>query len=186
MFSHICSWTQRICSEMSRKEVISLISVLRFYIGLWIPSKWSKLLLTQCFLSTSSSASHFRVKNGYFFDIISPSKNVVSIGYSNVRPVIFKYPHRYEFSSSTCWNDDEFQYLHYHRKNLTFSGGQTQKKFTCKTTSTAYELPFDFCEPSNFEPLYKRVFGKPNCLDCDGGGITSVRTGISFISSERW
>lgn len=51
-------------------------------------------------------------------------------------------------------------------------------ELTCNTTSTAYELPFDFCEPSNFEPLYKSVFGKPNCLDCDGGGITSVLTGI--------
>lgn len=47
-------------------------------------------LQTQCFLSTSSSASHLRVKNGYFFDIISPSKNVVKVGNSSVRPLIFK------------------------------------------------------------------------------------------------
>lgn len=39
-------------------------------------------ILTQCFLSTSSSASHFRVRNGRFILIISPAKNVVSIGYS--------------------------------------------------------------------------------------------------------
>lgn len=37
---------------------------------------------TQCFLSTSSSASHFLVRNGRFRLIISPAKNVVSVGYS--------------------------------------------------------------------------------------------------------
>lgn len=53
---------------------------------------------------------------------------------------------------------------------------------TCSTTSTAYELPFDFCEPLNFEPLYKSVFGNPNCLDCDGGGgTTSHFTGILSV-----
>ena len=60
--------------------------------------------LTQCFLSTSSSASHFLVRNGYFLLIISPSKNVVKVGNSSVKPLIFRYPHKYEFSSSTCWN----------------------------------------------------------------------------------
>lgn len=48
------------------------------------------LKFTQCFLSTSSSASHFLVKNGYFWLIISPSKNVVSVGYSSVRPFIWR------------------------------------------------------------------------------------------------
>lgn len=43
---------------------------------------------TQCFLSTSSSASHFRVRKGYFWLIISPSKNVVNFGYSSVNPFI--------------------------------------------------------------------------------------------------
>lgn len=38
--------------------------------------------LTQCFRSTSSSASHFRVKKGCFLLIISPSKKVVRVGYS--------------------------------------------------------------------------------------------------------
>lgn len=38
--------------------------------------------LTQCFRSTSSSASHFRVRNGRFLLMISPAKNVVSVGYS--------------------------------------------------------------------------------------------------------
>lgn len=45
---------------------------------------------TQCFLSTSSSASHLRVKNGYFLEIISPSKNVVNVGNSSVRPFILR------------------------------------------------------------------------------------------------
>jgi hypothetical protein len=45
---------------------------------------------TQCLRSTSSSASHLRVRNGYFGDMISPSKNVVNVGYSSVRPFIFK------------------------------------------------------------------------------------------------
>lgn len=50
---------------------------------------------------------------------------------------------------------------------------------TCSTTSTAYELPLHFCEPSNFEPLYNNVLGKPNCFDCDGGGgVKSTLTGI--------
>lgn len=48
----------------------------------------SKQLHTQCFLSTSSSASHFRVRNGYFLLIISPSKKVVNFGNSSVRPLI--------------------------------------------------------------------------------------------------
>lgn len=55
---------------------------------------------------------------------------------------------------------------------------------TCSTTSTAYELPLHFCEPSNFEPLYSRVFGKPNCFDCDGGGgVKSTLTGILTIET---
>ena len=37
---------------------------------------------TQCFLSTSSSASHFLVKKGLFRLIISPAKKVVRVGYS--------------------------------------------------------------------------------------------------------
>lgn len=37
---------------------------------------------TQCFLSTSSSASHFLVKKGLFRLMISPAKKVVSVGYS--------------------------------------------------------------------------------------------------------
>lgn len=37
---------------------------------------------TQCLRSTSSSASHFRVRNGRFLLMISPAKNVVSVGYS--------------------------------------------------------------------------------------------------------
>lgn len=41
-----------------------------------------KTARTQCFLSTSSSASHFLVRNGRFRLIISPAKNVVSVGYS--------------------------------------------------------------------------------------------------------
>ena len=47
----------------------------------WInhSKKWG---LTQCFRSTSSSASHFRVRNGLFLLIISPAKNVVKVGYS--------------------------------------------------------------------------------------------------------
>lgn len=92
----------------------------------WVLTKWSKLALknnrcyiyktlnklrpTQCFLSTSSSASHLRVKNGYFWLMISPSKNVVSVGYSSVSPFICKYPHRYEFSSSTCCNQKTFEF----------------------------------------------------------------------------
>lgn len=52
-------------------------------------------------------------------------------------------------------------------------------RITCSTTSTAYELPLHFCEPSNFEPLYNNVLGKPNCFDCDGGGgVKSTLTGI--------
>lgn len=39
-------------------------------------------LFTQCLRSTSSSASHLRVRNGCFLLIISPSKNVVRVGYS--------------------------------------------------------------------------------------------------------
>lgn len=62
-----------------------------------------KSKITQCFLSTSSSASHFRVRKLYFFEIISASKKVVNSGNSDVSPVIFKNPQRYEFSSSTCW-----------------------------------------------------------------------------------
>lgn len=42
-------------------------------------SRWKR---TQCFRSTSSSASHFRVRNGRFLLMISPAKNVVSVGYS--------------------------------------------------------------------------------------------------------
>lgn len=38
--------------------------------------------LTQCLRSTSSSASHFRVRNGRFLLMISPAKNVVKVGYS--------------------------------------------------------------------------------------------------------
>ncbi len=38
--------------------------------------------LTQCLRSTSSSASHFRVRNGRFLLMISPAKNVVRVGYS--------------------------------------------------------------------------------------------------------
>ncbi|KAF4523040.1 hypothetical protein B566_EDAN012769 [Ephemera danica] len=49
-----------------------------------------KFKLTQCFLSTSSSASHFLVRKGYFLLIISPSKNVVKVGNSSVRPLIFR------------------------------------------------------------------------------------------------
>ena len=41
----------------------------------------------QCFLSTSSDASHFRVRKGYLLLIISPSKNVVRVGYSQRRVV---------------------------------------------------------------------------------------------------
>lgn len=37
---------------------------------------------TQCFLSTSSSASHFLVRKGLFRLIISPTKKVVRVGYS--------------------------------------------------------------------------------------------------------
>lgn len=47
----------------------------------WRP-KAIRDLLTQCFRSTSSSASHFRVKKGCFWLIISPSKKVVRVGYS--------------------------------------------------------------------------------------------------------
>ena len=58
----------------------------------WVKShhhkKW--LLRTQCFLSTSSSASHFRVRKGCFCEMISPSKKVVKVGYSSVRPLIFR------------------------------------------------------------------------------------------------
>lgn len=39
-------------------------------------------LFTQCLRSTSSSASHLRVKKGCFLLIISPSKKVVRVGYS--------------------------------------------------------------------------------------------------------
>lgn len=49
---------------------------------------------------------------------------------------------------------------------------------TCRTTSTAYELPLDRCDPWNLEPLYSNVFGKPNCFDWAGGGTISARTGI--------
>lgn len=38
--------------------------------------------LTQCLRSTSSSASHFRVRKGRFLLMISPAKNVVRVGYS--------------------------------------------------------------------------------------------------------
>lgn len=46
--------------------------------------------LTQCFLSTSSSASHFLVRNGNLLLMISPSKNVVRVGNSSVSPLIFR------------------------------------------------------------------------------------------------
>lgn len=49
----------------------------------------STALLTQCFRSTSSSASHLRVKKGCFLLIISPSKKVVRVGYSYSKS---KYP----------------------------------------------------------------------------------------------
>ena len=45
---------------------------------------------TQCFLSTSSSASHFLVRKGCFSLMISPSKNVTISGYSSVRFLIFR------------------------------------------------------------------------------------------------
>ena len=45
---------------------------------------------TQCFLSTSSSASHFLVKKGCFLLMISPSKKVVKVGNSSVNPLIFR------------------------------------------------------------------------------------------------
>lgn len=48
----------------------------------WRRHKDCKLSLTQCLRSTSSSASHFRVRNGRFLLMISPAKNVVRVGYS--------------------------------------------------------------------------------------------------------
>lgn len=65
--------------------------------------------LTQCLLSTSSSASHLRVRKGCFSLIISPSKNVTISGYSSVRFFIFRYPHMYAFSSSTCWKNRKIE-----------------------------------------------------------------------------
>ena len=65
------------------------------------PKNSKSLLLTQCFLSTSSSASHFLVRKGCLSVIISPSKKVTISGYSSVRFLIFKYPQMYAFSSST-------------------------------------------------------------------------------------
>lgn len=50
---------------------------------------------------------------------------------------------------------------------------------TCSTTSTAYELPFDFCDPSKRDPLYSSVRETPNCLLlAGGGGVISTGTGI--------
>jgi hypothetical protein len=50
---------------------------------------------------------------------------------------------------------------------------------TCKTTSTSYELPFDFWKPWNFDPLYSRDFVTPGCLElAGGGGVISTLTGI--------
>lgn len=60
------------------------------------------LNFAQCLRSTSSSASHFRVRKGLFLLMISPSKNVVRVGYSSVSPFILRYPHKYPLSSSTC------------------------------------------------------------------------------------
>ena len=76
---------------------------------IWKESKCKQIFRsrTQCFLSTSSSASHFLVRKGCFWLMISPSKYVVSVGYSFVKPLIFKYPHRKEFSRSTCWKKDQ-------------------------------------------------------------------------------
>lgn len=47
--------------------------------------------LTQCLRSTSSSASHLRVKNGCFRLMISPSKKVVRVGYSCGKTQIAKH-----------------------------------------------------------------------------------------------
>ena len=145
---------------------------------------------TQCFLSTSSSASHFLVRKGCFWLIISPSKNVVNVGYSSVRPLILRYPQRYEFSKSTCWKIARiypFNHKNYEAKfileyKIHFSG----KYFTCNITSTSYWLPFDFWCPLNFEPLYNKDLETPGCFDFaggGGGGTTSMggqvtRTGI--------
>lgn len=50
---------------------------------------------------------------------------------------------------------------------------------TCSTTSTAYELPFDFWEPSKRDPLYSSVRETPSCLElAGGGGVISAGTGI--------
>ena len=65
------------------------------------PKNFKSLFITQCFLSTSSSASHFLVRKGCLSVIISPSKKVTISGYSSVRFLIFKYPQMYAFSSST-------------------------------------------------------------------------------------
>lgn len=47
----------------------------------WLYRLWMNTP-TQCLRSTSSSASHFRVRNGLFLLMISPAKNVVRVGYS--------------------------------------------------------------------------------------------------------
>lgn len=130
------------------------------------------------------------MRKGCFWLIISPSKNVVNVGYSSVRPLILRYPQRYEFSKSTCWKIARiypFNHKNYEAKfileyKIHFSG----KYFTCNITSTSYWLPFDFWCPLNFEPLYNKDLETPGCFDFaggGGGGTTSMggqvtRTGI--------
>ena len=40
----------------------------------------------QCIRTVSQSVSYFLVRNGYFEEMISPSKKVVNVGYSSVKP----------------------------------------------------------------------------------------------------
>lgn len=63
------------------------------------------LFITQCFRSTSSSASHFLVKKGRFLLMISPAKNVVSVGYS--------YREQQSgMSNAFPWSDTHFWHSH--------------------------------------------------------------------------
>ena len=80
-------------------ELTELLHILYYYyIKKQFLQKFSRKTNLQCFSSTSKDASHFLVKKGKLFPIISPLKNVVIEGSVSVSPNIFKQPHIYDCS----------------------------------------------------------------------------------------